>query len=57
MLAEHKNSRLTFHQRILIVQRLNAGERPSILAREFNVSRQTIRKWQLRFSSENLEGA
>lgn len=56
MSGEHKNTRLTFHQRIRIVRRLHAGERPSVLAREFGVSRQTIRKWKLRFEIEKSNG-
>lgn len=53
----HKNARLTVARRVELVRRgtaPNANE--SALAREFAVSRQTVRKWIARYRAEGIGG-
>ena len=52
----HKNARLTFSCRVLLVERIRAG-RPKIqVARELGVSAKTVEKWLQRFREAGREG-
>ena len=52
----HKNARLTFSCRVLLVERIRAG-RPKIqVARELGVSSKTVGKWLQRFREAGREG-
>jgi len=51
----HKNARLTFSCRVLLVQRIQAG-RPKIqIARELGVSMNTVQKWLRRYREAGWE--
>lgn len=53
----HKNARLTFARRRELARRtLQPGANESQLAREFGVSRPTVRKWRRRFAEEGERG-
>lgn len=53
----HKNARLTCSRRVELVKRLEAVRSSEVqLAREFGVSRRTVRKWWRRYQEEGLEG-
>lgn len=53
----HKNARLTFARRVELVERAAIPEcNQSELAREFGVSRHTVRKWLHRYRAEGLDG-
>ena len=53
----HKNARLTFARRVELARRAVApGSNHSALAREFGVSRQTVRKWHARYGAKGLDG-
>lgn len=53
----HKNARLTFSRRVELVTRLGAVRSSETqLAREFGVSRRTVRKWWHRYQTEGREG-
>jgi transposase InsO family protein len=53
----HKNARLTFVRRVELVRRASLPtSNHSALAREFGVSRQTVRKWRLRFERDGILG-
>ena len=52
----HKNAKLTPAGRALLVQRLLAGERAEVVAREMGVSRRTAFKWLKRYRQEGEEG-
>jgi transposase InsO family protein len=52
----HKNARLTFSCRVLLVQRIQAG-RPKIhIARELGVSDKTVEKWLRRYREAGWQG-
>lgn len=52
----HKNAKLTPAGRVLLVQRLEAGERAHVVAGEMGVSRRTAFKWQRRYREEGRSG-
>jgi transposase InsO family protein len=53
----HKNARLSYARRVELVTRAGRPEgNQSQLAREFQVSRQTVRKWLSRYRAEGLDG-
>lgn len=53
----HKNARLTFaRRRELALRTGQAGANESQLAREFGVSRPTVRKWRRRYATEGERG-
>jgi transposase InsO family protein len=53
----HKNARLTYSRRVELVQRRGAvRSSEEQLAREFGVSRRTVRKWWHRYQVEGWEG-
>ena len=52
----HVNARLTLHGRRTAVQRVLAGHKPGEVAKQLNVSRQTIYKWVRRFRAEGDAG-
>lgn len=53
----HKNARLTFARRVELARRAVVEDsNHSVLAREFGVSRQTVRKWHQRYVAEGLDG-
>lgn len=53
----HKNARLTFARRQELARRTSQpGANESQLAREFGVSRTTVRKWRARFAAEGENG-
>jgi transposase InsO family protein len=52
----HANARLTFHGRLLIVQRRQAGWKRAHIAAAMGVSRKTVGYWIARFNSEGEAG-
>jgi len=52
----HKNARLTPAGRALLVERIEAGEKPEVVAREMGVSRRTAYKWRKRYREEGKAG-
>jgi transposase InsO family protein len=53
----HANARLTVHGRLLLVQRVIAGQRPvAHVAKELGVSRQCAHRWVARFRAEGPAG-
>ena len=53
----HKNARLTFHGRALLVRRvLEHGQRPVEVAQAMGVSPRTVYKWLSRYRDEGWEG-
>jgi transposase InsO family protein len=55
--VSHANSRLTFHGRCLLVQRVRFDQRPvSHVAKEMGLSRQAAHRWVARFDAEGFEG-
>ena len=53
----HKNARLSYARRVELVQRAKLpGANHSQLSREFEVSRQTVRKWIAREATEGMGG-
>lgn len=53
----HKNARLTYARRVELARRASApAANQSALAREFGVTRPTVRKWRHRYGAEGLAG-
>ena len=52
----HGNARLTFHGRLLIVERHRAGMPKAHIASAMGVSRKCVKKWIDRFDDEGLAG-
>ena len=53
----HRNARLTFHGRLLLVQRVRDQEMPiAHVARAMGISRQCAHRWLSRFDAEGLDG-
>ena len=52
----HRNARLTFYARQLIVQRLAEGYTQASLAASMGVSRSTVAKWAKRYRDEGIGG-
>jgi transposase-like protein len=52
----HENARTTPHGRMLIVQRLQAGQTAAQVARELGIDPRTVRKWRDRFAAEGETG-
>lgn len=52
----HKNARLTFSCRVLMVERIHSGRPKAQVARELGVSDQTARKWVRRYREQGVEG-
>jgi transposase-like protein len=48
----HENARTTPHGRMLIVQRLAAGQPVGAVAAALGLSAKTVRKWRDRFAAE-----
>ncbi len=55
-MSQHKNARLTFHARLTLVRRIEAGKRIAHVADEMGISRQTGHKWWRRYLSEGEAG-
>src|SRR3954454_18297886 len=57
VLVGHRNARLTFHGRCLLVRRVREQHMPiAHVARAMGVSRQCAHRWVARFDSEGLAG-
>jgi transposase InsO family protein len=56
VLVSHGSARTTFHGRLLIVQRHQAGWPQSHIARAMGVSRKCVRVWLDRFDAEGEDG-
>jgi len=54
--VSHVNARLTLHGRRTLVQRVLAGHKPGEVAKQLNVSRQTVYKWLRRYRAEGDAG-
>jgi transposase InsO family protein len=55
--VSHRNARLTFHGRLMLVQRVLVDERPvAHVAKELGVSRQCGHKWVARYRAEGEAG-
>jgi len=54
--VSHANARTTLYARKLLVDRVLAGHRPSEVAKQLGVSRQTVYKWVRRFRVEGAAG-
>ena len=52
----HGNARLTFHGRLLIVERHRAGMPKAHIASAMGVSRKCVKKWIDRYNDEGLAG-
>ena len=53
----HRNARLTFHGRLLLVQRVREQQMPiAHVARAMGISRQCAHRWVARFSAEGEDG-
>jgi hypothetical protein len=52
----HRNARLTFHGRLLLVERIADGQPVSHAAKAAGVSRQCATKWRDCFDAEGLDG-
>ncbi len=52
----HANARTTPFARRLIAERVAAGHRPSEVAKQLGVSRQTVYKWVRRWRAEGAAG-
>jgi transposase InsO family protein len=52
----HRNACLNERGRALLVERVLAGHKPSEVAKQLGVSRQTVHKWVRRFREEGLAG-
>ncbi|MEZ0354655.1 leucine zipper domain-containing protein, partial [Mycobacterium sp. pR1184] len=48
----HRNARTTFHGRLLIVQRHQAGWKPAHIAAAMGVSRKCVHTWISRYAAE-----
>ncbi len=55
-MSQHKNARLTFHARLTLVRRIEAGKRIAHVADEMGISRQTAHKWWRRYLTEGEAG-
>lgn len=56
VLMSHRNARLTFHGRLLLVERIQDGQPVSHVAKAAGVSRQCATKWRDRFDAEGIDG-
>jgi transposase InsO family protein len=56
VLVSHANARTTFHGRLLIVQRWQAGWRKAHIAAAMGISRKCVRTWITRFHDEGEAG-
>jgi transposase InsO family protein len=56
VLVSHANARTTFHGRLLIVQRWQAGWRKAHIAAAMGISRKCVRTWITRFEDEGEAG-
>jgi transposase InsO family protein len=56
VLMSHRNARLTFHGRLLLVERIQDGQPVSHVAKAAGVSRQCATKWRDRFDAEGVDG-
>jgi transposase len=54
--VSHANARTTFHGRLLIVQRWQAGWRKAHIAAAMGISRKCVRTWIDRFENEGEAG-
>jgi transposase len=54
--VSHRNARSTFHGRLLIVQRYQAGWPRAHIAKAMGISRRCVSKWIARFESEGDPG-
>ncbi len=54
--VSHRNARLTFHGRRILVQRIRQGRPVSHVAKELGVSRQCAHRWIARFTAEGEPG-
>jgi transposase InsO family protein len=54
--VSHANARLNIKGRELLVERVLAGHKPSEVAKQLGVSRQTVHKWVRRFTEEGSAG-
>jgi len=52
----HRNARLTFHGRVLLVERVAAGSPVAHVAKAMGISRQCAHRWIKRFDSEGKAG-
>lgn len=52
----HRNARLTFHGRCLLVERVNAGQAVAHVAKAMGVSRQCAHRWVNRYEQEGEDG-
>lgn len=52
----HENARTTPHSRMLIVERLSAGQAVSAVAAALGISPRPVRKWRERFAAEGAVG-
>ena len=52
----HENARTTRHSRMLIVERLGAGQAIGAVATSLGITPRTVRKWRDRFAAEGLPG-
>jgi transposase InsO family protein len=52
----HENARTTPHGRMLIVQRLAAGQSVGAVATALGLTAKTVRKWRDRFAAEGAQG-
>ena len=52
----HKNARLTYACRVLLVQRIQSGRAKVQVARELGISLKTVDKWLRRYREAGLEG-
>jgi transposase len=56
VLVSHRNARTTFHARLLIVQRYQAGWAKAHIAVAMGISRKCVRTWMSRFEAEGEVG-
>jgi transposase InsO family protein len=54
--VSHRNARTTFHGRLLIIERHQAGWPQAHIAKAMGISRQCVSKWIARFESEGEPG-
>ena len=52
----HRNARLTFYGRCLLVERVNAGQAVAHVAKAMGVSRQCAHRWVKRHEQDGEEG-
>lgn len=55
-MTQHRNARLTFHGRLTLVRRIEAGRAVAHVADELGVSRQTAYRWWRRYQAEGEAG-